>query len=445
MRSIILESAKQLFEAMSPGEAIAIFSRHAPGYDIAHMKMDDLKSLWKKLLLKYHPDKGGDAELAKDINQAYDILKNPNVYRSRAYSSHQASPKTRSKEEFPWAWAGHRGGAPPTHSIYRNDYTDLNYIKKTMWEKSGKSHDEYTVYQFDGRYWRNLFTVYGSKDIYRDMTEAMLVWGQSGNSYHTDAIFVRKDRSTKVQLIWLRGNFLPVDKTSIYLFDVSYLNSTGSASERLKRELDRIHEKTSVSLQQKTEATLCEDQYLDDVPSREGEIAYQVVHAFESNKNGKQWWKLVPFASVKKIWGDFADKGYVRDERGMLKIASQLIDNVLQLYVNSVLAGHTSQNPEEYLKEIDSELEWTEEDFDKFYDYIEDERGQLKISDIADKLYGDAMDLAAAKTAEEQLMLADKILQRVHMRGDLAANFIEGGYKSLNMLSDIGAMEEDQA
>lgn len=36
---------------------------------------NELKSLYRKMSIKYHPDKGGSDELMKDVNQAYDILK----------------------------------------------------------------------------------------------------------------------------------------------------------------------------------------------------------------------------------------------------------------------------------------------------------------------------------------------------------------------------------
>lgn len=37
---------------------------------------DDIKDSYKKLMLKHHPDKGGNEEMAKSINEAYDVLGN---------------------------------------------------------------------------------------------------------------------------------------------------------------------------------------------------------------------------------------------------------------------------------------------------------------------------------------------------------------------------------
>eukprot|EP01025_Chloroclados_australasicus_P054547 TRINITY_DN646_c0_g1_i2.p1 TRINITY_DN646_c0_g1~~TRINITY_DN646_c0_g1_i2.p1 ORF type:complete len:448 (-),score=57.78 TRINITY_DN646_c0_g1_i2:409-1752(-) len=42
---------------------------------------DQLKKAHRKLALKYHPDKGGDARKFQEINQAYDILKDPEKRR----------------------------------------------------------------------------------------------------------------------------------------------------------------------------------------------------------------------------------------------------------------------------------------------------------------------------------------------------------------------------
>eukprot|EP01025_Chloroclados_australasicus_P030807 TRINITY_DN309_c0_g1_i1.p1 TRINITY_DN309_c0_g1~~TRINITY_DN309_c0_g1_i1.p1 ORF type:complete len:432 (-),score=76.90 TRINITY_DN309_c0_g1_i1:478-1773(-) len=42
---------------------------------------DELKRAHRKLALKHHPDKGGDAEKFQEINQAYDVLKDPEKRR----------------------------------------------------------------------------------------------------------------------------------------------------------------------------------------------------------------------------------------------------------------------------------------------------------------------------------------------------------------------------
>ena len=107
-----------------------------------------------------------------------------------------------------WAWAGHSGGASPGHDIHTKNYRDLNFIKKTMWELSGKSKEEHTVYQFDGTYFRNIYTSYGNKKIYPDMANAMLTWGNVGNPYHTKAIFISPRGSKDLHLVWANGKHM---------------------------------------------------------------------------------------------------------------------------------------------------------------------------------------------------------------------------------------------
>ena len=39
---------------------------------------EEIKSAYRKLAKKYHPDLGGDPEKFKEINEAHDILSDPN-------------------------------------------------------------------------------------------------------------------------------------------------------------------------------------------------------------------------------------------------------------------------------------------------------------------------------------------------------------------------------
>jgi DnaJ-class molecular chaperone len=67
-----------LLELLSPTDAAEIFRRF--GVDNAlTISKDELKAKYKELVLKHHPDKGGDTYNAQMINAAYDILKNHNI------------------------------------------------------------------------------------------------------------------------------------------------------------------------------------------------------------------------------------------------------------------------------------------------------------------------------------------------------------------------------
>lgn len=50
---------------------------------------EEIKSAYKKLVMKHHPDRGGDSDLFKQINEAYDTLKDP--AKRQAYDNPQPS------------------------------------------------------------------------------------------------------------------------------------------------------------------------------------------------------------------------------------------------------------------------------------------------------------------------------------------------------------------
>lgn len=125
--------------------------------------------------------------------------------------------------------------------------------------------------------------------------------------------------------------------------------------------------------------------------------------------------------------------GVVRDTRGLEMIEEIIQDNILKLYVNTELVGHTPYDPEEDFQEYN----YTEQDVEDFSDYID------KFSDYAFSDFGGSrlglitllIQLRKAKTPEEKVVIIDQILNVVHQRSDLAAWFIEGGSRALSQLS----------
>lgn len=105
------------------------------------------------------------------LNTALDVLENSNLTDGvEDYSGYTSRPGRRDKTNIPvWAWAGYSGGSPPTASIHTEDFTDYNFIKKKAWEISGSNptptkSDEYTFWNFDGRYGCGSFTIYANED-----------------------------------------------------------------------------------------------------------------------------------------------------------------------------------------------------------------------------------------------------------------------------------------
>jgi hypothetical protein len=129
-------------------------------------------------------------------------------YRQQKQSRQKEDPRARSPETPEWAWAGYSGGMPDQAHIYRNNYTDVNFIKKTMWEMSGKSKTEFTIWGYDGAYFRGVTTVFGSPKIFDEMAKAMIMWQtKGGNPYSCRAVFVNKKNSKDMYLVYADGTF----------------------------------------------------------------------------------------------------------------------------------------------------------------------------------------------------------------------------------------------
>lgn len=223
----------------------------------------------------------------------------------------------------------------------------------------------------------------------------------------------------------------------------------------------------------------------------------------------KQPWRVLPKERIKVIWDMFSKYGFVRDEDGMDEIADLIVNNIAKLDVNTMMLGHTSDNPKNIMtieydyvfKEPEpepdqpqperkprdkkqlflfpdvqadvvkaqaqaqaraqrvasgdlTEEEWmqlpiTYEEFeDRLDSYLFDDNwNQYRVSDYAmDPLRDIATNIMAAKTPEEKLVLCDKALNVIHMRGDIAALFVKGGSKALSdvSLENMGDIQPEE-
>jgi len=166
------------------------------------------------------------------------------------------------------------------------------------------------------------------------------------------------------------------------------------------------------------------------------ELKSEILLGFlENKKRGikDQPWQVIPFARLKKIWEDYMSTGIVRDTRGLEMIEEIITSNILKLYINTELVGHTSADPDYDFEEYN----YTDQDKEEFYDYID------KFSDYAFHDFGGRRlglltllsQLRKTKAPEEKVVIIDQILNVVHQRSDLASWFVEGGSSSLSQLS----------
>ena len=188
-------------------------------------------------------------------------------------------------------------------------------------------------------------------------------------------------------------------------------------------------------------------------------------------------WKVAPSNRIKKIWEDYMTYGVVRDERGVDLISDIILENIMKIYIITVLAGHTSEHPDEYYNDnigynVDEYLNGqlnnpnldkfigefiannvededrnnhnelktliAEELKDKFLEYyIEDPKsGHAYLTDYGlDALLNYYHELRKTSDYEDKIPILDKILNVVHQRSDLALWFIEGGSSALSNIS----------
>lgn len=185
-----------ILEEMTPDQARTILQ----SYGARRQDLDParLRSTWIGLVQKYHPDRtGGSSEILARINAAYDVLKGKTP-SSQPPETGQQAPRQPAWQTDPRST--YNGWA-------REDYTDLNWFKKRMWELSNQSRNKYTIWAFDGRYFRGTVTVFGSRDIYGEMAKAMVEYTtRGGNRYPVEAVFVQDENHPEVMmLVWQNG------------------------------------------------------------------------------------------------------------------------------------------------------------------------------------------------------------------------------------------------
>ena len=193
---------------------------------------------------------------------------------------------------------------------------------------------------------------------------------------------------------------------------------------------------------------------LDDVKR---DVMSEYISAVEKEKpnaekgkylKARQEWEVIPLSTLKRQWEEFIKWGFVKPGYIVTieKIENLITKNICKINVNTLLAGHTPDDPKYEWKEflegsniLDNKLEeYIKYLDDNFGDFILDEKNMFRISDFAlEKLNKAMIELRKAPTPERKLAKIDHILSIIHMRSDIASWFVEGGSSGLASLSGI--------
>jgi len=93
---------------------------------------EEIKRAYYKLAHQYHPDKGGDKEKMKEINEAYQILSDKE--KRSQYDRFGATAENPGWEGFNWSWANN-----PKPSGFDFDFDDIEDIFGNVFGFGGKS------------------------------------------------------------------------------------------------------------------------------------------------------------------------------------------------------------------------------------------------------------------------------------------------------------------
>jgi hypothetical protein len=179
----------------------------------------------------------------------------------------------------------------------------------------------------------------------------------------------------------------------------------------------------------------------EDFIERRDRIMMEVVNDFL--KGAKRiYWPKVKAQLLARTWLLYGKRGTVDDE-AVEKISDQMIDLVARLTVSTELSGHTPNDVRQELED-NYEMTFTDKQWDKLLDTLEDENGQWYLSDYGLKpLQALALRLYSASTAEDKIHVIDRMLNVVHQRSDLAGMFVEGGTSTLNKIATQGGYQTD--
>lgn len=145
----------------------------------------------------------------------------------------------------------------------------------------------------------------------------------------------------------------------------------------------------------------------------------------------RQPWRLIPFYRLLKVWRDWVITGIVRDEKAINLFEDIITENIVKLDINNELIGHfcySSDDDDLVTYDLTADYIASYDDIGEYCDW--------KISDYAIKPLHTLLEkLKQENDYRQKLVIIDCILNVSHQRSDLAAWFVEGGSRSLSLLS----------
>jgi hypothetical protein len=211
---------------MPYADAVKVFQKY--GVNADGMNPSELKTIRNDLIKTHHQDFTGNKVASQEINAAYDSLTD----RSSISSYHKGG------DEPPGRPAWQTDSRSNFNRINRNDYTDLNFIMKTMWEKSDWSREKWMAWAFDGYFFRGSFTVFGNPQIFEDIADAMVAW----EANRCRAVFISGPNNNRaLYLVWADGKHLSPIEMEHDSFNLNPGNDQQFV-RRLPEMLDRLRD-----------------------------------------------------------------------------------------------------------------------------------------------------------------------------------------------------------
>lgn len=177
-------------------------------------------------------------------------------------------------------------------------------------------------------------------------------------------------------------------------------------------------------------------EYLLDL---EIEIALQIIDEWKQNKGNdeaRQSWHLINNQMLNREYKASRDMGEIKvNVKNIEKMQNVCIENYLKLRINTILFGHDSINPFDYVSrftdEFDNEKELSDL-LDDFEWYAVDDSGNWRISDYGlQKIENCIIGMLQEENANKKLFWIDQLLSICHQRSDLSSWFVLGGERTL--------------